>query len=71
MLGPECCFRFEDLFFAAEDRRWTLEEEAMFKSLTQDERNAWVAMLVKKAPQFTTQDRIGTDGLVYRAFWID
>ncbi len=71
MLGPECEFSFADLFRAAEGRDWTSEEEAGFVSLTQDERNEWVSRLAAKAPQFTTKDKVGTDGVVYRAFWIE
>ena len=71
MRGPECCFSFQDLFTAAEGRMWTPEEEAKFKSLTQDQRNDWVTQLAAKAPQFRTQDKIGDDGIVYRAFWIE
>ena len=70
MVGPECCFSFADLFLAAEKRVWTSEEENGFRDLTQDERNDWVSMLAEKAPQFKTQDKVGTDGVVYRAFWI-
>lgn len=70
MAGPECHFSFADLFFAAKGRMWTPDEEAEFKNLTQDQRNEWVSILVSVAPQFTTQDKIGADGLTYRAFWI-
>lgn len=71
MRGPECCFSFEDLFISAEGRPWTSEEELVFKNLNQDERNEWVSTLANKAPQFKTQDKIGDDGVTYRAFWID
>ncbi len=71
MRGPECCFSFADLFSAAEGRIWTHEEEKVFQNLTQQERNEWVSRLAQKAPQFKTQDKIGTDGITYRAFWIE
>jgi hypothetical protein len=71
MGGPECLFSFRDLFVAAEGRAWTTEEEVCFKGLTQDERNEWVSGLAAKAPQFVTEDKVGTDGIVYRAFWIE
>jgi hypothetical protein len=71
MLGPECYFSFEDLFVAAEGRTWTPEEQTTFKYLTQDQKNEWVSALAAKAPQFKTQNRVGSDGVVYRAFWIE
>lgn len=70
MRGPECCFSFEDLFRAAEGRIWTIEEEIIFLGLSQTERNEWVTKLVSKAPQFVTEDKVGDDGVIYRAFWI-
>ncbi len=70
MRGPECCFSFEDLFIAAEGRRWTTDEALEFKQLSQDQKNERVTDLVNKAPQFITADRFGTDGVLYRAFWI-
>lgn len=71
MLGPECDYSFADLFVAAEGRMWTDEEESTFKNLTQEEKNEWVARLAQKAPQFTTKEKVGADGVVYRAFWIE
>jgi len=50
---------------------WTPEEEQVFSGLTQEERNEWVSRLAQKAPQFKTQDKVGTDGITYRAFWIE
>ena len=70
MVGPECCFSFADLFIAAEGRGWTVEEESMFLNLTQEDRNKWVSKFLEKAPEFVSQDKVGTDGVVYRAFWI-
>ena len=70
MCGPECAFSFQDLFFAAEGRVWTPDEELTFAHMSQADRNNWVAILAQKAPQFTTEDKVGTDGIVYRAFWI-
>ena len=71
MRGPECCFSFADLFSAAEGRHWTPTEEKVFQNLNQEERNEWVSRLAEKAPQFKTQDKVGTDGVTYRAFWIE
>ncbi|MBI1333268.1 MAG: hypothetical protein JST12_06460 [Armatimonadetes bacterium] len=71
MRGPECCFSFADLFVAAKGRPWNQDEEAMFQNLTQSERNDWVSHLATMAPQFRTEDKIGDDGVVYRAFWVE
>ncbi|MEI8281051.1 MAG: hypothetical protein WCG75_01475 [Armatimonadota bacterium] len=70
MLGPECCFSFADLFVATEGRMWTVDEAQDFQKLSQDQKNAWVTVLAEKAPQFVTVNRMGIDGVVYRAFWI-
>lgn len=50
---------------------WTEQEENVFKNLSQSERNDWVSRLAEMAPQFKTQDKVGSDGLIYRAFWVD
>jgi hypothetical protein len=68
--GIECNFSFADLFIAAEGRTWTSDEEIVFKNLTQRQRNEWVSSLVVKAPEYVTQDKVGTGGVMYRAFWI-
>ena len=71
MRGPECDFSFADLFEAAYGRQWTDQEELRFQRLSQLDRNEWVTKLAALAPQFTTQDKVGTDGIVYRAFWVE
>lgn len=71
VLGPECCFSFADLFNAAEGRTWTPDEESIFRALSQSEKNEWVSRLAAKASQFRTEDKVGTDGVTYRAFWIE
>jgi hypothetical protein len=50
---------------------WTKGEEETFTNLTQDERNEWVSKLVAKAPQFQTKDKVGDDGVTYRAFCVE
>ena len=62
---------FADLFRLARKRGWTAEEEGAFQALSQPERNAAVMELAREAGGIRTEDRIGTDGQVYTAFWIE
>ena len=67
-MHPECAFGFEDLFQAAWGRGWTAEERDQVYAMTQSDRNEWVSGTAAKS-DFKTADRVGTDGMVYRAFW--
>lgn len=68
-LGPECELGFADLFRMARGREWTPEEERRYRALSQPERNAAVRELAAEAGDIHTADRVGTDGVVYTAFW--
>ena len=70
-MGRECSIGFADLFRLARKRDWTAEEELAFQVLTQPERNAAVLDLAREAGGIRTEDRIGTDGQVYTAFWLE
>jgi hypothetical protein len=70
-MGRECSLGFADLFRLAKKRGWTLDEERTFQALTQPERNAAVLELAREAGGIRTEDRIGTDGQVYTAFWLE
>jgi hypothetical protein len=70
-MSSECSFGFADLFRLAKKRAWTAEEEKGFRSLDQRGRNAVVKQLAREAGCVRTEDRTGTDGLVYTAFWVD
>jgi len=70
-MGRECAIGFADLFRLARKRGWTAEEERAFQSLTQPERNAAVLELAREAGGIHTEDRLGTDGQVYTAFWLE
>lgn len=70
-MGPECRYSFDDLFELANQRTWTVEEKQAFMALDQNSRNAVVKQLAEKAGSIRTEDRLGTDGLVYTAFWVD
>ena len=63
------CMSFADLFRAARKRAWTEEERAGFAALDQPARNAMVKQLAAEAGDIRTEDRRGTDGLMYTAFW--
>jgi hypothetical protein len=71
MMGRECSIGFADLFRLAKRRDWTAEEERAFQAMTQPERNAAVQALAREAGGMHTEDRIGTDGQVYTAFWLE
>lgn len=70
-MGRECFIGFQDLFRLAEGRAWTGAEERAFAGLSQPERNARVKALAAAAGNVRTEDRVGTDGLVYTAFWVE
>ena len=66
-----CTIGFADLFRLAKKRGWTAEEERAFRAMTQPQRNSEVKELAREAGGIRTEDRIGTDGLVYTAFWLE
>ncbi len=69
-MGRECDFSFADLFRAVHGRAWTAQEKQEFETLSQPARNAWVKRLAQSARRtIATEDRLGTDGKVYTAFW--
>ena len=70
-MEPGCTVGFADLFRLARKRGWTAEEERAFQSMTQPERNAAVLELAREAGGIRTEDRLGTDGQVYTAFWLE
>lgn len=69
-MGHECELGFADLFRMAKKRPWTPGEEEGFRSLDQPARNAIVRELAREAGGVHTEDRLGTDGVVYTAFWL-
>ena len=70
-MSQECKYSFDDLFRLANDRDWTIEEKRVFLAMDQDARNEEVKRLAKKAGCIRTEDRQGTDGLTYTAFWVE
>ncbi|HKP28406.1 MAG TPA: hypothetical protein VJU15_03350 [Gemmatimonadales bacterium] len=70
-MNPGCTIGFADLFRLARKRGWTPEEERAFQSMSQPERNAAVLELAREAGGIHTEDRLGTDGQVYTAFWLE
>jgi hypothetical protein len=70
-LGKECAYSFADLFRFAKKREWTEEERAHFAALDQPARNEAVKVLAAEAGNEVTQDKLGTDGVVYTAFWVE
>ena len=68
-MGRECSLGFADLFRLARKRDWTPAEERAFEGMDQEARNAAVVELAHEAGGIRTEDRVGTDGVVYTAFW--
>lgn len=64
-----CDLGFADLFRLAKKRDWTPDEERTFQALDQAGRNAAVVMLAREAGGIRIDDRVGTDGITYTAFW--
>ena len=70
-MGRECQYSYADLFEAVHGRTWTEAERGAFEVLAQPQRNAWVKDLAKAAGgRVATEDRLGTDGEMYTAFWL-
>lgn len=70
LIDHSCCFSFDDLYFAAHARPMTDAERDALRQSDQSRRNQiarqWTAMT---GGTFTCQDRHGTDGVLYTAFW--
>ena len=67
----ESCMSFAELFELARGRAWTLEEERAFGALDQAGKNEAAKELAACAGCVQTEDRVGTDGQVYTAFWTE
>jgi hypothetical protein len=70
-MGGDCSLGFADLFQLAKKRDWTLAEERAFQGMDQEARNAAVVALAREAGGIHTEDRVGTDGVIYTAFWLE
>ena len=70
-MGRECQYSFSHLFALAHQREWTESERQHFFALDQDSRNLEVKRLAQKAGNVCTEDRLGSDGLTYTAFWVE
>jgi len=68
-VNDRCSMGFAELFQLAKGRAWTEEEVREFQSLDQQGRSRMVKQLAAEAGCVRTEDRIGTDGVVYTAFW--
>ena len=70
-MGSDCSLGIADLFRLAKKREWTPAEERAFQAMNQEARNAAVAALAREAGGIRTEDRVGTDGVTYTAFWLE
>lgn len=66
-----CELGFDDLFRMAHGRAWTEAEERSFRDMSQPDRNDRVKSWAKRAGGIMTEERVGTDGSTYTAFWVD
>ncbi len=64
-----CSMGFAELFQLAKGRQWTEEEVQGFQALDQQGKNQMVKQLAAEAGGIRTEDQVGTDGVVYTAFW--
>lgn len=69
-MSGNCCMGFRELFELAKKRPWTSDEERAFAALDQDARNIAVKSLAAEAGCVQTEERRGSDGVVYTAFWM-
>lgn len=70
-MASECDMSFADLFNMAKKRAWTPDEERDFAALAPQSRNLLVKQLAKEAGRIHTEDRLGSDGITYTAFWLE
>lgn len=64
-----CSMGFRELFFLAKGREWTQDEVRAFRALDQEGKNRMVKQLAAEAGCIRTEDQVGTDGVIYTAFW--
>lgn len=64
-----CSIGFRELFQLAKGREWTPDEVNAFQALDQAGKNRMVKQLAAEAGCIRTEDQVGTDGVVYTAFW--
>lgn len=65
-----CCFSFENLYSAAFGKPISDSIRTSLRNVTQQEKNGIVKLWVARTNgRFECEDRLGTDGIVYTAFW--
>lgn len=70
LIDRSCCFSFDDLFEAVHRRVMSEMERRELYALPQDQRNRWVRdMVARTGGGFACEDRRGSDGVIYTAFW--
>lgn len=70
LVDRSCCYSFDDLFVAVNGRVMSEVERRALYDLPQQQRNEWVRqMAARTMGRFACQDRQGTDGVTYTAFW--
>jgi hypothetical protein len=67
-MSYSCRFSFDDLFQARFGREMSQDEKDELYALSQKKRNKRVGEWAKEAGWYT-EDRKGSDGVIYTAFW--
>jgi hypothetical protein len=69
-MSRECNYSFADLFRMVRGRPWSDAERTAFEAMDREARNEWVRTLAAQSDgRIATEDRRGSDGLIYAAFW--
>lgn len=72
LAGTDTCIGYDELCWLAVGRSWTRDERRLIGAMEQDERNDWVRAHAALAGDVVrVEDRHGTDGIVYAAFWLE
>lgn len=67
-MAHSCAYSFDDLYQAVFGRAMTETEKGALYDLPQADRNVQVGEWAKEAG-WQTEDRRGSDGVTYTAFW--
>ncbi len=62
---------FGDLYRSVRGVEWPAPEKEAFNNFSQEEKNAWVTTLAAEVDFVQTERKVGTDGVLYVAFWIE
>jgi hypothetical protein len=71
LIDRSCCYSFDDLFLAAMARPMSAAEREDLRHADQPRKNRLARQWVSQTGgAFECEDRTGTDGILYTAFWV-